>query len=91
MIRENDHQKATRTTGHKDGQMDGRTYNIDWTPLGSFGPQCGYKFTATLDPHTGNKYKYKIAKSSTEDRTDGHIILPLGGVEPVACGHMRCA
>ena len=28
------------TVRHTDGQRDGQTYKLDWTPLGSFGPQC---------------------------------------------------
>ena len=31
-----------------------RAYKLDWTPLGSFGTQCGYECIATLDPHTVN-------------------------------------
>ena len=58
MVRKNDHQKATQMTGHRyretERRKNGRTYNIDWTPRGSSGPQCGDKCIATLDPHTGN-------------------------------------
>ena len=37
---------------------------------------------------------YPGPKNSTDDHTDGrkdvHIILPLGGFEPLACDRMRC-
>ena len=38
----------------RDVHIDGWTYIIYWTPLGSFRSQCGDKCIATLDPHTGN-------------------------------------
>ena len=60
----------------------------------STGPQCGDKCIATLEPHTGNQYRYKNrkkARGQPERRTDGHILLPLRGFEPGACGRMCCA
>ena len=35
----NDLQKSTQTTPWMEGQKDRWTYKIDWTPLGTFGPQ----------------------------------------------------
>ena len=48
----------------------------------------------TLDPQTGNEYKYKNCKKAcgkTYKRIDGNIIMPLKGIEPVACVRMLCA
>ena len=67
------------------------TYKLDWTPLGSFGPQCGDKYIAMLDSHTGNWYNKKFSKGPRKNvRTVKHIILPPRGFGPVACGRMRC-
>ena len=35
-------------------RREGQTYKLDWTPLGSKGPQWVDKFIVTLEPHTGN-------------------------------------
>ena len=46
-----------------------------------------------LDPQTGNEHKCKNRKKAgrrPDGRTNRHIILPIKGFEPVACGHMRC-
>ena len=37
-----------------DRDTERRTYKIDWTPMGSFVPQCGDKGIKTLEPNTGN-------------------------------------
>ena len=39
------------------GQKGVQEYKLDWTPLGSFGPQCGDKYITTPDPQTGNQHK----------------------------------
>ena len=43
MVHTNGHQKATRTTRQRDRETNRRTYKLNWTPLGSSGPQCGDK------------------------------------------------
>ena len=35
------------------GQRDRHIYNLDWDPLGPFGPQCGDKYIAARELHTG--------------------------------------
>ena len=45
---------------------------IDWTPLGSYVPQCENNFITTLDPYTGNQYTYKNHKRPTDNRMAGH-------------------
>ena len=42
--------------GRPDRETVRRTHNLDWTPLGSSGSQCGVKFIAMLDPQTGNVF-----------------------------------
>ena len=46
------------------------TYKLNWTPLGSSGPQCGDTYIAMLDPQTGNEYKYKNCKRPADNQTD---------------------
>ena len=90
----NVHQKATQTTGQIERQKyretDGHT-NLTgphWVPLEpSLGINTSQKCTATLIINT----QTKISKGpQTTVRTDGYIILPLTGFDPVACGRMRC-
>ena len=54
-----------------DTQTDIRTYNIDWPHWGPLDPSLGDKCIATLDPYTGNSYKYKNQKIPVDDQTDG--------------------
>ena len=97
----NDLQKATRenrqryidTKRQKDIETDRHTYNLYWTPLGYSAPQCGdinssQRWTPTLEINTNTK-KFKAPREN--GRMDGHIILPLRGFDPMACGCMRCA
>ena len=43
-----DHQKATRTTIQRDIEKDIQTHKLNWTPLGSSGPQCGDKIISYI-------------------------------------------
>ena len=66
----NDYKISLQTIGQRDRELERRTYKLNWTPLGSFGPQCGDKRIKTLDPRNGNEYKDKIEKRPTYDRID---------------------
>ena len=53
------------------------------------GPQCGDKCIVMLDPTLKIITNTKIAKCvRTIGQTDGYIILPLRGFDPVAYGRM---
>ena len=60
-----------------------QTHKLDWTPLGSFGNQCGYnaplRWTSTLvilieiviiSSIKTNEYKYKNRKTPIDNRID---------------------
>ena len=59
-----------------------------WGPLEpSVGINASRRWTPTLEVDTNTKIEKVLC---TTGRTEGHIILPLRGFNPVACGHMRC-
>ena len=64
IFRTNDRKKKSQTTR----QTETHTHKLDCTPLGSFVPQNGDKCITTLDPHTGNQYKYKNLKRPADYR-----------------------
>ena len=43
-----DTKKTTQTTKKICIEMNGQTYKLYWTPLGSFGPKCGVNYISKL-------------------------------------------